>query len=213
MELEQVLITSTSETYGIAQYVPIYENHSLTIHSHYSASKIAADQLAFSYEKSFDLAVLIVRPFNTYGPRKSARAVILTIITQGLSGSHELKLGNLAPTRDLTFMKDTCSAFFEIFHSDSFFGQVTNIVMNKENSIEDLTHEIMRLMEINCTIPTDKHRNRTEISGVDRLVCNITKLTSNYNWKTRYNLQQGLKETIQWFCGNANSYKSEQYLV
>ena len=213
LELEQVLITSTSETYGTAQYVPIDENHPLAGQSPYSASKIAADQLAFSYDKSFDLPVKIVRPFNTYGPRQSARAVIPTIITQGLSGSHELKLGNLAPTRDLTFVKDTCSAFLEIFRSDSFFGQVTNIGMNKEISIGDLAHEIMKIMEINCTISTDKHRNRPEKSEVDRLVCNSTKLTRNSNWKASYNLQQGLKETIQWFRENENSHKSEQYLV
>ena len=137
LELDQVLITSTSETYGTAQYVPIDEKHPLVGQSPYAATKIAADQLALSYHRSFGLPVKIVRPFNTFGPRQSARAVIPTIISQGLNGSKNLKLGNLEPTRDLTYVKDTCSAFLEIYESEIFFGKATNVGMNTEISIGD----------------------------------------------------------------------------
>ena len=212
-ELEHVIITSTSETYGTAQYVPIDENHPLVGQSPYSASKIAADQLALSYYKSFDLPVKIARPFNTYGPRQSSRAVIPTIITQGLNGSEELKLGNLEPSRDLTFVKDTCSAFLEIFHSDNFFGQVTNIGMNMEISVGELAYEIMKIMGIDPSILLEKIRIRPKKSEVDRLVCNSTRLTSGSDWKPSYNLQQGLAETILWFRENTKSNKSNQYIV
>ena len=130
--LEQVLITSTSETYGSAQYIPINENHPAVGQSPYSASKIAADQLAYSYYASFELPIKIVRPFNTYGPRQSARAIIPTVISQILSGKSELKLGNLSPTRDLTFVKDTCSGFLDIYNHDGLWGEATNIGMNEE---------------------------------------------------------------------------------
>jgi NAD dependent epimerase/dehydratase len=211
--LDQVLITSTSETYGSAQYVPIDEKHPIVGQSPYSASKIAADQLALSYYKSFDLPVKIVRPFNTYGPRQSARAIIPTIITQLLNGSKELKLGNLEPTRDLTFVKDTCAAFLEIFNSDNFFGMATNIGMNMEISIGDLAKEIMRIIGIESKITTKKHRFRPEKSEVDRLVCNSTKLTSGSDWEPSYSLQKGLKETIVWFRENSQNKNPELYIV
>ena len=212
-ELEQVLITSTSETYGTAQYSPIDEKHPLVGQSPYAASKIAADQLAISYFRSFDLPVKIVRPFNTYGPRQSARAVIPTIISQCNSGNMDLKLGNLDPTRDLTFVKDTCSGFLEIFKSEFFFGEVTNIGMNSEVSIGDLAREIMNTMDINLTITADVNRIRPEKSEVDRLVCNNEKLLNNSSWKPEYTLTSGLSETINWFRENGRLSKSELYHI
>ena len=144
LNVEQVLVTSTSETYGTAQYIPIDENHPLVGQSPYSASKIGADQLAISYYKSFELPVKLVRPFNTYGPRQSARAIIPTIISQLLNEKTEIELGSISPTRDLTFVKDTCVGFDEIYKSDSLFGVVTNIGMNTEISIGDLAQLIAK---------------------------------------------------------------------
>ena len=213
LELEQVLITSTSETYGTAQYTPIDENHPMVGQSPYSASKIAADQLTISYYRSFGLPVKIVRPFNTYGPRQSSRAVIPTIITQCNSKLKEVKLGKLAPTRDLTFVKDTCERFLEIYKSDLFYGHATNIGMNLEISIGDLTQEIMKIMDINIPISTDEERIRPENSEVDRLVCNNKKLIDGSSWKPKYDLKQGLKETIDWFEENNHLYKAQHYHV
>ncbi len=213
MELEQVLITSTSETYGTAQYTPIDETHPLVGQSPYAATKIAADQLALSYYKSFELPIKIVRPFNTYGPRQSARAVIPTIIAQGLNGSRNLRLGNLEPTRDLTFVKDTCSAFLEIYKSDSFFGEVTNVGMNSEISIGDLAKKIIDLLGIDLPITSDQKRIRPEKSEVDRLVCSNEKLLKQSSWDPKYNLESGLAETINWFRENEQVRKSDLYHV
>jgi len=212
-ELERVLITSTSETYGTAQYTPIDERHPLVGQSPYSASKIAADQLAISYYKSFELPVKIVRPFNTYGPRQSARAVIPTIISQLLNGKTEIELGSLSPTRDLTFVKDTCVGFEEIYKSDSLFGEVTNIGMNLEISIGDLAKKIAQLMNIDLSINTDKERIRPENSEVERLVCNNEKLVKASYWEPKYDLKKGLSETIAWFQKNGDRVKSELYHV
>ena len=151
LELKQVLVTSTSETYGTAQYVPIDEKHPMVGQSPYSATKIAADQLAISYYRSFNLPVKIVRPFNTYGPRQSARAIIPTVISQLLSGKEKLSLGNLSPTRDLTYVKDTAKGFLEIFKSDKLFGEVTNIGMGKEISVADLVKKISSLLSSNLS--------------------------------------------------------------
>ena len=213
LNLEQVLITSTSEVYGTAQYIPINENHPQVGQSPYSASKIAADQLAISYFRSFDLNVKIVRPFNTYGPRQSPRAVIPTIISQCYSDNRELRLGNIDPTRDLTFVKDTCTAFLEIFKSDEFFGKVTNIGMNTEISIEDLAHEIMNIMNIDLSIINDNKRVRPENSEVERLVCDNQKLLKSSSWKSKYDLKEGLIETINWFQENKHLYKAGLYHI
>jgi NAD dependent epimerase/dehydratase len=211
--LEQVLVTSTSETYGTAQYTPIDEMHPLVGQSPYSASKIGADQLALSYHKSFNLPLKIVRPFNTYGPRQSARAVIPTIITQALSGAGELKLGNIAPTRDLTFVKDTCSAFLEIYQSDSFLGEVTNVGMNREISIENLAKKITTLMNLDCTFNAESQRVRPEKSEVERLVCDNAKLLENSTWVPKYDLELGLIETINWLKESKHFNKSGFYHV
>ena len=213
LELEQVLITSTSETYGTAQYTPIDENHPLVGQSPYAATKIAADQLALSYFRSYDLPVKIVRPFNTYGPRQSARAVIPTIIAQGLNNSKYLKLGNLEPTRDLTFVTDTCSALIEIFKSETLFGEITNIGTNSEVSIGKLAEKIMALLHVDLPIVSDQERVRPEKSEVDHLVCNNEKLLNNSSWKPEYTLTSGLSETINWFRENGRLSKSELYHI
>ena len=211
--LDQILITSTSETYGSAQYVPINEKHPLVGQSPYSASKIGADQLSISYFNSFGLPIKIVRPFNTYGPRQSARAVIPTIISQCNSSDEELKLGNLEPTRDLTFVKDTCNGFLEIFKSKELFGEITNVGMNVEISIGDLAKNIMKIMNKNLSIVTDNNRIRPNKSEVDRLVCDNTKLLKHTKWGPKYDLKQGLSETIEWFYNNHHLYKTKIYNV
>jgi len=213
LDLDNILITSTSETYGTAQYTPIDENHPLVGQSPYSASKIAADQLAISFFKSFEQPIKIVRPFNTYGPRQSARAIIPTIIAQCTSDRGEVRLGNLEPTRDLTFVNDTCEGFIEIFSSDNFYGEVTNIGMNSEISIGDLAHNIMKIMGVDFPIITDKKRIRPRNSEVERLVCDNNKLVNGSSWKPQLDLKMGLLETINWFQENSQLYKSEIYNI
>jgi NAD dependent epimerase/dehydratase len=212
--LEKVIVTSTSETYGTAQYVPIDEKHPLVGQSPYSATKISADQLALSYYRSFNLPVKVVRPFNTYGPRQSARAIIPTVISQIIIGGQKvLKLGNLHPTRDLTFVKDTASGFLAIAESPELFGEVTNIGMNTEISIGDLVKIITELLGEDITIESDNDRIRPDKSEVERLRCDNSKLIKHTNWKAQYNLRKGLLETIEWLKGNAEQYKPEIYNV
>ncbi len=213
LNLEQVLITSTSEVYGTAQYVPIDEKHPLVGQSPYSASKIAADQLAISYFKSFNLPVKIVRPFNTYGPRQSARAVIPTIITQILSSRDEINLGNLNPTRDLTYVKDTVRGFLAIYRSNKLFGEVTNIGMNTEISVGDLARLIEKIIGKSARITMTEERIRPEKSEVERLRCDNRKILENTNWKPLYNLENGLKETIEWINKHLEIYKVEVYNI
>jgi len=215
LELEQVLITSTSETYGTSQYVPIDEKHPMVGQSPYSASKIGADQLAVSYFKSFDLPVKIIRPFNTYGPRQSARAIIPTVISQILSGKKEIELGNLSPTRDLTFVLDTCQGFIDIYNSKSLFKEVTNIGMNSEISIGDLVNLIAKLMDSEIKVKTSSRRVRPGKSEVERLVCDNSKLINNSSWTPKFTLKQGILEVIKWMksADNLNFYKSNQYNV
>jgi len=213
LTLDQVLITSTSETYGTAQYVPINENHPLIGQSPYSSTKIAADQLANSYYRSFELPVKIVRPFNTYGPRQSARAIIPTIVSQILSGNREIVLGNVLPTRDLTFVRDTCQGFIDIYNSDSLFGEVTNIGMNNEISIENLFYLISDIMGEKLTYSLNEERTRPGKSEVDRLVCDNQKLIKQTNWVPEYDLKKGLTETIKWLKNNLDHYKSGIYNV
>ncbi|WKZ71053.1 MAG: NAD-dependent 4,6-dehydratase LegB [Melioribacteraceae bacterium] len=213
LNVQQLLTTSTSETYGTAQYVPIDEVHPMVGQSPYSASKIAADQIAISYYRSFELPVKIVRPFNTYGPRQSARAIIPTVITQLLNGKDQIKLGNLSPTRDLTFVKDTCKGFYEIFKSDKLFGEITNIGMSSEISIGDLVNKIASLVGKQVEIITEEERVRPDKSEVERLYCNNKKLIENTNWKPDYDLDKGLSETIEWLKNNLTSYKHDIYNV
>ncbi|HVA99325.1 MAG TPA: NAD-dependent 4,6-dehydratase LegB [Bacteroidia bacterium] len=210
-QLENVIITSTSETYGTAQYVPIDEKHPLVGQSPYSASKIGADQLAISYFRSFNLPVKIVRPFNTYGPRQSARAIIPTVITQILDGKKTIKLGNITPTRDLTFVKDTANGFIEISKAEKLNGTVTNIGMQEEIAVGDLVQLISELMEKNILIETDSQRVRPDKSEVERLFCNNEKIKQTTKWKPDYTLKSGLLETINWFKEHHFSYKSDIY--
>jgi dTDP-glucose 4,6-dehydratase len=209
--LENIVVTSTSETYGTAQQVPINENHPLVGQSPYSASKIAADQMALSYYRSFGLPVKIVRPFNTYGPRQSARAIIPTIISQLLKGKKELDLGNTKPTRDLTFVLDTVCGFLEIYNCSDLTGSVTNIGLNEEISVRDLALAIAD--ELGVSIKEDKKRVRPENSEVERLRCDNSKLLKHTGWRPNYDLKKGLRETINWIKANLEVYKPEIYNI
>lgn len=211
LETERVLITSTSEVYGTAQYVPIDEKHPFQGQSPYSATKIGADRLAESFYRSFNLPVSIVRPFNTYGSRQSARAVIPTIITQLLSGQDELKLGSLTPTRDFNYVKDTAAGFIAIAESDKTIGEEINIATQKEISIGDLAKEIIAQINPKAKIICDEQRLRPEKSEVNRLLgCNekIKRLT---DWEPKYTFAQGIAETIEWLRNNMEHYKSDIY--
>lgn len=213
LSLERVLITSTSEVYGTAQYVPIDEKHPYQGQSPYSATKIGADRLAESFYRSFELPVTIVRPFNTYGPRQSARAVIPTIISQLLAGKEEIRLGSLTPTRDFNFVKDTANGFYEIARSDRTIGEEINIATQQEISIGDLANELIRQINPNAKIVCETQRTRPEKSEVNRLLgCNekIKRLT---DWRPQYTFEQGLAETIEWIRNNMGSYKTDIYNV
>jgi dTDP-glucose 4,6-dehydratase len=211
--VKDVLTTSTSETYGSAQYVPIDEKHPMVGQSPYAASKIAADQVALSYYRSFGLPVKVVRPFNTYGPRQSARAIIPTIATQILSGQRTIKLGNLKPTRDLTFVKDTAEGFLAISKVKALNGTVTNIGMNDEIAVGDLAKTIADILKIKIRVTQDTQRVRSNTSEVDRLRCDNTRITTLTNWKPQHSLTDGLGETVGWLKKNLNLYKAEIYNV
>lgn len=215
LKTERVLVTSTSEVYGTAQFVPITEIHPKQGQSPYSATKIAADYLSESFYRSFDLPITIVRPFNTYGPRQSARAVIPTIITQLLHGSSQIKLGDLTPTRDLLYVKDTVNGFLKILQTDSLIGEEVNIATQNEISIGDLAHEIIRQINAEATIITDKERIRPTKSEVFRLFGSNEKICSMTDWQPEYNLASGIKETIEWFRNpdHLKMYKSEVYNI
>ena len=213
LETERVLITSTSEVYGTAQYVPIDEKHPFQGQSPYSATKIGADRLAESFYRSFNLPVSIVRPFNTYGPRQSARAVIPTIISQLLSGQEELKLGSLTPTRDFNYVKDTVAGFIAIAESDKTIGEEINIATQQEISIGELASEIIVQINPNAKIVCDEQRLRPEKSEVTRLLgCNekIMRLT---DWEPSYTLSEGLDETIRFIKDNLDKYKFDIYNI
>jgi dTDP-glucose 4,6-dehydratase len=213
LELSNVIITSTSETYGTAQYVPIDEKHPLVGQSPYSASKISSDQLALSYYKSYSLPIKIVRPFNTYGPRQSARAIIPSVIIQILQGSEIINSGNLEPTRDFTFIDDTVSGFIEIFKTSRLFGEVINIGTGKEISINNLIGLIIKLMESKCKVHEEENRIRPRGSEVERLCCDNTLIKKSTNWDLKYSLEEGLKITIEWFKQNSDLYKSNIYNI
>ncbi len=210
---KRILVTSTSEVYGTALYVPIDEKHPLQGQSPYSASKIGADMMAESFYRSFNLPVTIVRPFNTYGPRQSARAVIPTIITQLLSGKDEIKLGALTPTRDFNYVKDTVRGFYEIAQSDNTIGEIINIATQDEISIEALAKEMIRQINPEAKIITDDERMRPEKSEVNRLLGKNEKIMKITNWYPEYNLEEGLKETIEWLKNNLDAYKTDIYNV
>lgn len=209
----RVLVTSTSEVYGTAQYVPIDERHPFQGQSPYSATKIGADRLAESFYRSFDLPVTIVRPFNTYGPRQSARAVIPTITMQLLAGKEEVKLGSLAPTRDFNYVKDTVKGFISIYKSSDTIGQEINIATQKEIAIGELAEELIRQINPNARIVCDEQRLRPEKSEVNRLLGCNKKIMQLTDWKPSYSLREGLSETIAFIEENIDRYKVDIYNV
>lgn len=215
LNIERVLVTSTSEIYGTAQYVPIDELHPKQPQSPYSASKIGADCMADSFFRSFDMPITIVRPFNTYGPRQSARAIIPTIITQLLNGFEEIKLGDLTPTRDLLFVKDTVKGFIEIGKSDSLIGHECNIATNSEISMQKMADTLIELINPSAKIIQDPDRLRPGKSEVFRLFGDNSKIIEHTNWKVENTLEQGLQHTIDWFSNKENlrQYKAGIYNV
>ena len=207
----RLLVTSTSEVYGTAQYVPIDEKHPFQGQSPYSATKIGADRLAESFYRSFDLPVTIVRPFNTYGPRQSGRAVIPTIITQLLSGQTEIKLGSLTPTRDFNYVKDTAAGFMALADCPAAVGQEVNIATGQEHSIGDLANELIRQINPEAKIVCDEQRLRPEKSEVNRLLGCADKLRAMTGWAPKYTFEQGLAETIEFLRTHMDSYKPGVY--
>ena len=209
----RVLVTSTSEVYGTAKYVPIDENHPYQGQSQYAATKIGADRLAESFYRSFDLPVTIVRPFNTFGPRQSARAVIPTIITQLFTGKTAIKLGSLTPSRDFNYVKDTANGFISILESDQTIGQEINIATQKEISIGQLADELIRQINPNASIICDEQRLRPEKSEVNRLLGSNDKIQKLTSWKPQYTFEDGLSETIAFIRENMDLYKPDIYNI
>jgi NAD dependent epimerase/dehydratase len=210
--VEKIVHTSTSEVYGTAQYVPIDEKHPLRGQSPYSASKIAADMLAESFYRSFGLPVAIIRPFNTFGPRQSARAVIPTIISQALT-KKQIYLGSLHPTRDYTYIDDIVEAFIKVAESPNSTGEVINTGSNSEISIGDIAKKVIAIIGKNRKIATDPRRIRPPNSEVERLCCGNTKARELLNWEPRISFDEGLKKTIEWIVDNINLYKAELYNI
>lgn len=212
-DLERVLVTSTSEVYGTAQYVPMDEKHPFQGQSPYSATKIGADRLAESFYRSFQLPVSIVRPFNTFGPRQSARAVIPTIITQLLAGKEKIHLGSLTPTRDFNYVKDTVNGFIKIYESEKTIGEEINIATQHEISIGELAEELIRQINPNAKIVCDEERLRPEKSEVNRLLGSNKKIKELTDWKPVYSFEEGLSETISFFKDNMDKYKPDIYNI
>jgi len=210
-----VIHTSTSEVYGTAQYVPIDEKHPLQPQSPYSATKIAADAMAMSYYNAFELPLVIARPFNTYGPRQSARAVIPTIITQIASGMKQINLGDLSPTRDFNYVEDTCRGFLALADCPEAVGEAVNIGSNSEVSIGDLLEMIKGSMQSDVRFISETHRLRPEKSEVFRLCCDNTKIRDLTGFEPAFSLEKGLRKTIDWFCKpeNLTKYKADIYNV
>ena len=212
---QRIIHTSTSEVYGTAQYVPIDEKHPLQPQSPYSASKIAADAMAMSFYNAFNLPVTVVRPFNTYGPRQSARAVIPTIISQIASGKKEIELGDITPTRDFNYVEDTCRGFIALAESDEAIGQTVNIGSNFEISVGDTLNLIKEIMNSDVKFITDDQRLRPEKSEVFRLWCDNTLINSLTGFEPQVNIKEGLTRTVEWFSKpeNLQKYKADIYNV
>lgn len=210
---KRILVTSTSEVYGTAIYTPIDENHPFQGQSPYSATKIGADRIAESFYRSFDSPLTIVRPFNTYGPRQSARAVIPTIITQLLAGKEEIELGSLTPTRDFNYVKDTVNGFLEIAKSDKTIGEEINIATQQEVSIGQLAQEMINQINPNARISTQDERLRPEKSEVNQLLGSNQKILQFTDWQPKYDLSSGLAETIEWLKNNLHHYKTDIYNI
>ncbi|MGN7762054.1 NAD-dependent 4,6-dehydratase LegB [Paenibacillus sp. 22594] len=219
LDVSKVVHTSTSEVYGTAQYVPIDENHPLQGQSPYSASKIGADQMALSFYRSFETPVVVIRPFNTYGPRQSARAVIPTIITQLATGQKKIKLGSITPTRDFNYVQDTVNGFIAMMNNERAIGEVINIGSNYEISIGQTVEAIAEVMGVSVEILTDEIRLRPEKSEVERLWADNTKAKNLLGWEPSYGgiegFKRGLQETVDWFINPANltNYKADVYNI
>lgn len=217
--VEKFVHTSTSEVYGTANYVPIDEKHPLNAQSPYAASKIGADQLALSFYQSFNMPISILRPFNTYGPRQSARAVLPTIISQILQDKKTIKLGKISPTRDFNYIQDTVSGFISALNASNDLGEVINIGSNFEISIEDSVNIIANILNKNISIDTDENRIRPDKSEVERLWCNNSKAEELYGWKPKFagieGFTKGLTSTIDWFSNkdNLSKYKADIYNI
>jgi len=212
---KRIIHTSTSEVYGTAQYVPIDEKHPLQPQSPYSASKVGADAIAKSFYSAFDLPLTIARPFNTYGPRQSARAIIPTIITQIASGKKQVRLGNLTPTRDMNYVEDTCRGLIALAECDKAIGETVNIGSNTEVSMGELVGIIKELMQSNVEIITDDERVRPEKSEVNRLWCDNTKINKLTGFVPENTIKEGLEKTIAWFGNpkNLKKYKTDIYNI
>jgi len=211
--INQTIITSTSETYGSAITTPMDENHPIKAQSPYAASKIAADQIAMSYYKSFGQNVKIIRPFNAYGPRQSNRAVIPTIISQLLNKSKSIKLGNINPTRDYTYVVDLCEAYLKVSKTKKLVGHVVNIGTNKEISIKDLSSLIMKKLNVYKKINISLERKRVKTSEVDRLLCNNKKIIKETGWVPKTTIEDGLNKTITWLKNNRDNFKEKIYNI
>lgn len=213
LNLENIIITSTSEVYGTTKILPINEKANINCQSPYAATKAAADQLALSYEKSFKLPVKIIRPFNTYGPRQSHRAVIPSIISQCLNQNEKkVTLGNLKPKRDLNFVQDLCAAFYEVLKCKNLVGEIVNVGTNESISVENLTMKIMKIINIKKKINISKHIIRPAKSEVDDLVCDNRKIKKLTLWKSKTSLDFGLLKTIEWFKENEKFAKKSYHL-
>jgi NAD dependent epimerase/dehydratase len=210
---QRVIHTSTSEVYGTARYVPIDEGHPLQPQSPYSASKIGADAIAMSFHLTYALPLLIARPFNTYGPRQSARAIIPTLITQIAAGKKEIRVGNLSPTRDFNYVKDTVRAILLLAECDKAVGEIVNIGSDSEISIRGLTRLIEQIMQADVVFRSEKQRFRPDKSEVEQLRCNNSKIRGLVNYCPQFNLETGLQETIAWFEKNLEKYKVNIYNV
>lgn len=212
-KVERILVTSTSEVYGSARYVPIDEKHPLQGQSPYSATKIAADKMSEAFYKSFDLPVTIVRPFNTYGPRQSARAIIPTIITQLLEGNETIRLGALSPTRDFNYVSDTAEGFVKIAENGKTIGEEVNIATQREISIGDLAQRLIEALNQDAVIESEEERLRPDKSEVTRLLGSSEKIRRLTDWRPAFTLEEGLSRTIDWFMDpdNRRAYKADIY--
>ncbi len=211
--VNQIIVTSTSEAYGSAKYIPIDENHTLNAQSPYAASKIAADHLALSYNKSFGTNIKIIRPFNTFGPRQSARAIIPSIISQFLGKEKNIEIGNIYPTRDYTYVSDLCDAYLKISKTNSTTGTVTNVGCNFEISIKEIYNLIQSNFKVKKKLKFEKLRKRKQKSEVDRLNCDNRKLVKLTKWYPKTKFKEGIRKTIIWMKKNKKIFKQDLYNI
>ncbi len=209
LKIKNLVVTSTSEVYGSAKYLPIDEKHPLNAQSPYAASKVAADQLSLSFNKSYNLPVKIIRPFNTYGPRQSNRAVIPRVISQCLFNTNKIKLGNINPTRDFNFVEDVCDAYFKIMNIKKLNGEIINVGSQRSISIQDLAKKIMKYTNSNLKIEKLNKIIRPKKSEVDNLKCNNSKIRNLTSWKPKTSLKDGLEQTIDWMVENESNFDNK----